>query len=254
MIWQKKLGYIVPASNAVVEFEVARMLPEGVSAHFTRAPHLPSRAERLKAMVESLPAMARDLSYSAIDSLCFACTTGSFSDPTFEPRALAAARSIPGLPVTTSATALVTALNTLGADRLTVVTPYPDDYNALLGQFLTRRGLRILRMASLYSEEAETISPEVTATFVRENFELASNGILVSCTKLRTLEVIADLERMLGVPVVSSISASHWHTMRLAGVTADFPAGGRLFEHQLAPASASEADATNRSKELHQSA
>jgi len=59
--------------------------------------------------------------------------------------------------------------------------------------------------------------------------------VVISCTKLRTLEIIAPLERELQMPVVSSISACHWHTMRLAGLHEDIVAGGQLFQLEPSP-------------------
>ena len=57
-----------------------------------------------------------------------------------------------------------------------------------------------------------------------------SDGVFISCTNLRSVGAIADLERDLGIPVVSAIQASFWDALRLAGVRASKPGFGRLFD------------------------
>ncbi|MCK8462674.1 hypothetical protein MUY35_02290 [Aliiroseovarius sp. S1339] len=59
------------------------------------------------------------------------------------------------------------------------------------------------------------------------------DGAFVSCTSLRTLQVIVGAEAEIGKPVNSSNQALAWHMMRLAGL-ADGPANaGHLFETDI---------------------
>ena len=61
--------------------------------------------------------------------------------------------------------------------------------------------------------------------------------MFLSCTNVRTLEVIEPLERELGRPVVTSNQAGLWHALRLVGVDAAIPGYGRLLTLRLADAS-----------------
>ena len=55
------------------------------------------------------------------------------------------------------------------------------------------------------------------------------DGIFLSCTNLRTLDLIMPLEKSIGLPVISSNLALAWHLGKLTG-TADAMVGpGRLF-------------------------
>lgn len=56
------------------------------------------------------------------------------------------------------------------------------------------------------------------------------DAVFVSCTSLRVLDVIPDLEAELDLPVVSSNTALLWHGLRLAGIDDPVPVGGRLFQ------------------------
>ena len=58
-------------------------------------------------------------------------------------------------------------------------------------------------------------------------------ALFLSCTNLRSLEVIREVEEILGMPVTSSNHAMAWHTLRLAGVDDSIEGAGRLFQHPL---------------------
>ena len=55
------------------------------------------------------------------------------------------------------------------------------------------------------------------------------DGVFVSCTSLRTLDILSHAEGMLGKPVVSSNQALAWHMMRLSGIKHQPDGFGRLF-------------------------
>ena len=152
--WISRIGLIVPASNGVVEYEIARMLPQGMSAHFARAPHIAERKARLAAMIESIPQLARDLVAADVSTICFACTTGSFSQAGYAERALDAIRQAGCDRPSTTTTAVLAAATALRIKRLTIISPYPDEYNTLLRGYFEARGLAVTRVSSLYSEDA----------------------------------------------------------------------------------------------------
>ena len=58
--------------------------------------------------------------------------------------------------------------------------------------------------------------------------------MFVSCTSLRILKAVEEIEHEVGVPVVSSNMALFWHLLRLAGVNDELERFGRLFTRQLA--------------------
>ena len=55
------------------------------------------------------------------------------------------------------------------------------------------------------------------------------DGLFLSCTNLRTLDVIEEMEARLGMPVLSSNQVLAWHLFRLAGSGAGDFAPGRLW-------------------------
>ena len=59
------------------------------------------------------------------------------------------------------------------------------------------------------------------------------DGVFVSCTSLRALQIIPTAESKLGKPVITSNQALAWHMARLAGLSGSVPGGGRLFSTSL---------------------
>jgi len=75
--WTHKLGYVVPSWNTVVEYETTRMLPPGVSAHFSRIEHTDDSPASLRHMTAQFPANVELLSHAKVDAVCYACTGAS---------------------------------------------------------------------------------------------------------------------------------------------------------------------------------
>ncbi|MEM2552944.1 MAG: hypothetical protein QXE02_05435, partial [Sulfolobales archaeon] len=55
-----------------------------------------------------------------------------------------------------------------------------------------------------------------------------AEGLFISCTNLRTFEVIEPLEKDLGIPVVTSNQASLWASLRGLGIRERIDGLGRL--------------------------
>jgi maleate isomerase len=62
----------------------------------------------------------------------------------------------------------------------------------------------------------------------------AVDAVFVSCTSLRLLDAVAEIEAALGKPVTSSNHAMAWHCLRLAGIDDARPGSGVLFDRPAA--------------------
>ena len=67
---------------------------------------------------------------------------------------------------------------------------------------------------------------------MRANAREDAEAYFISCTAVRSLEVIADLERDLGKPVVTSNQAAAWHSLRKLGIKDEIAGYGRLLTLQ----------------------
>lgn len=236
--YRAKLGLIVPPTNTVNEAEWMRMVPVGVSLHTVRMPlHADTHTDAGRAALEADIARAvADLAQARVDAVAYGCTAGSMVTPVEAlPRQIAA---MAGVPAVTTAAAIVAALRSLGAQRLSVATPYHAALDAHERAFLDAAGFAVLSIRGLgigaggpqeYVRIAETPLGDV-ARHAAGSVVPGTQALLISCTDFPTLPLLPGLEGVLGVPIVTSNQATLWAALRAAGVTDRLPWCGRLFE------------------------
>jgi maleate isomerase/arylmalonate decarboxylase len=238
--YRAKLGLITPPTNTVNEAEWREMMPKGVTFHTHRMPlHADTTSEAGKAaLMADLQAAFAMLKPAGVDAIAYACTAGSMINPVDAlPEMLSETMAVAA--VTTSA-AIIRALKTLGIVNLSVATPYAQQLNDHETEFLRENGFTVSRIAGLgigqngpeeYIQIARTPLQDVAA-HVRAAFADGSDALLITCTDFPTLPLIADLERQLGVPVITSNQATFWAMLRTVGIQDRFKHYGRLLaEH-----------------------
>ena len=134
------LGVLTPSSNTRLEPMTARMLASlpGVTAHFSRFRVLDvGLAAAHQFDVEPILAAADLLADAQVDSIVWSGTSGGWRGLAADRELCAAITERTGVPSSTSTLALVAALQRLGATRLGLVTPYPDDmHGAVVSTFI----------------------------------------------------------------------------------------------------------------------
>jgi maleate isomerase len=143
-------------------------------------------------------------------------------------------RSRPGIPFTTPVTGAFAGLRALGAKRVAVLTPYPDDVNEGVKSYVERQGGFDVRVMGSFKELDDRVAARITPESIMNAAETLVakeqvDAFFISCTSLRIAECIARLEERIGVPVTSSNHALAWHCLRLAGIDDSLPQYGRLF-------------------------
>lgn len=232
-----RLGLIALATDYSAEPEyhaVLAALP-GVALYVARIPMAPEvTTATLAAMETEIPRTAALLLPGEdFGAIAYGCS--SATSVLGEARIEALVRQAkPGAAVTNPISAARAALSALGARRIGVLTPYTADVNAQIERAFTGAGFEIAVFGS-FDEPVEArvgrISPDAIAAAARRVAGRArSEALFISCTNLRALGVIEDLEAGLGIPVTSSNHAMIWHTLRLAGVADRLPGLGRLFQ------------------------
>lgn len=228
---------ITPSSNTVVEPLTARIvapLGDAVSLHFTRI-----RVTRIALDDESLEQFddtpmvdaARLLADAGMDVIAWNGTSGSWKGLAADHALVTRLQAETGVPVTTSTLDVLEACRTLGVTACGLATPYLAEIHEAIARTYTAAGLRIAASAHLgvtVNREFADIPPARIAALLRE-VAVPDAGALVSvCTNLAAAAVIDELERETGRPVVDSLAATAWRTLRLAGVRTPVPGFGRL--------------------------
>jgi maleate cis-trans isomerase len=232
-----KIGLVVPPTNTVNEAEWCRMVPEGVTFHTVRMPihSAVHTEEERRALTADISRKVEELAPARVDVVAYACTAGSMVTPPHQLPADVSAAT--GIPVVTTAAAIVDALQSFGARQISIATPYHDALNDHEVAFLRGAGIHVRSIKGLglganapvdYPRIAETPLAAVRAHAMAA-FAPGSDALLISCTDFPTLPLIASLESELGVPVVTSNQATLWAALRAAEISEAMPNLGRLF-------------------------
>lgn len=217
-----KLGFVLLATEQTIEDDMFLLRPEGVGIHFARAA-IPDSIT-----VENLSRHADDLARAAstllpdgsLDVICYACTSGSLVIG--EENVFAELKKgAPNAETTSLITAVMNALNVIGARKIAVATPYLDEINQQEADYMSDRGFEITRIQGLNLKKDSDmirVNPQYLAEFATAVDTTDSDALFISCGALRSVEIIEDLEQKLGKPVICSNQAMMWDVLRRAGI------------------------------------
>lgn len=236
--WKGKIGLLVPDSNCNMEPHAYAMVPQGVTIHSGRL-RLGQAVtpESLKEMAEDIERESAMLATIPVDVILLGCTSGTLIEgPGYDKKIIEriekASRGIPGL---TTSTAVLSALEKLHLKKLAVATPYIKSINDAEIRFLEGNGFKVLTLKSLelinnndFSNQPPYVIYNLAMSAFKEKPEC--DGIFISCTSLRAPEIIEDLERNTGKPVVTSTQASIWAALRKIGIHEPIRGYGQLLE------------------------
>lgn len=164
-------------------------------------------------------------------AVAYGCTSGSYVlGPDGDAAIIEQIKAASGLPATTTSAAVVEALRALGAQSIAVLSPHIDALNARLRAYLEASGFSVAAMVGLnLSCDIEAVKPAETREIVESQVDRPdADAVFISCTGMRTAEVISEMETSLGKPVVTANQATLWRVGRLAGVGMSRPERGRL--------------------------
>jgi maleate cis-trans isomerase len=217
-----RVGLMVPVNNTTMEGELAAWLPAGTSVTrigIPRGAGLLTR-ETMPAYRDAAVALAaQHFSSLTHDILAYGCTAAGFiAGPRGDAELQAELARVTGLPVVTTARAMVVALQAAGARDIAVVTPYQDEVNAQLTDFLADGGIAVKRLASFRAPDVMALG-RITAEQVRGLAAATMGGdcdaLFIGCSQLPTQAVLAGLAAQFARPALSSIQATAWDAERV---------------------------------------
>ena len=243
--WRARIGLIIPSSASTIEPEFYKMVPEGVSVHTSRILLTEMTPENILGMSKHATRAAKELKTAGADILIFGCTAGTFlKGLQYDSKIISNLEKETSIPTITTSTAALEALRICQIKNVTVATPYVDKINATLKTFLEESGFRVIKIQGLGLGERKKVfplseleisnigiqEPYLSYKLVRRIFTNDADGFFISCTNLRTVEIIKMLEDDLGRPVISSNQASLAIALKRLGIKSEVKGFGTLFE------------------------
>ena len=220
-----KIGLMVGSANISVERDFRNAAPDSVSLHGARMTLTGGDADAIRAMDPEIDSCAEHLGSAAVDLIVFGSTAGTLIggpgyDAAVSERISARAGGIATL---ATSTAVLAALAALGLTRVSLVTPYADEVTDLIADFLSAGGHDVVSRAGRGLGSTLAFGDDPLATiidFVNANVSDNADGVFLSCTNWRAMDVAQALEDALGKPVVTSNQATVWAALGRLGLTA----------------------------------
>ena len=239
MVIRKRIGVLVPSTNTTCEGDFQLVAPRDVTVHGHRLWLTNDHAdeESLEKMNGEIEAGARYLATANVDVIAYGCTTGSFyKGADSDKEVVELIQRAAGVPVAVTSPSVVEALRSFGANKISVATPYPAWNNEKLRAYFEGQGFEVLNVesepwaAQAGNQGINDQDPEVIVEFAPRACLPEADALLCSCTAWRSLEVVEELERRTGKPVVTSNQATIWSSFQLAGIDQPMPGFGSLLE------------------------
>ena len=233
---QGRIGLIVLQSDETMEAELRQVLPDADVGVFVSRIASASEVshDSLAAMEADLPRAAGLLPKSvAFDVVGYGCTSAS---------SVIGAKRVAQLigqgcetrHVSNPVSALVKACSVLGISKLALLTPYAEEVSESLRATLSENGIDTPVFGS-FNETVETKVARIDPDAIRDaatklGKDRGAEAVFMSCTNLRTLNILQSVEAACDKPALSSNQTFFWHMLGLAGTRAK-RRDGMLWDH-----------------------
>lgn len=235
-----RFGVLVPFTNTNLEPDMAMMRPDGVSLHFVRLggydqDEIPDAEQMHGLGAAELDEPLRLLQGVRPDVILYGCTSATLTHgPDFDRRLAEQIRQESGAETVTAAGALTHALNTLGAKRIGFASPYVAGINDMAIRFLAETGIDTVARSEvdgvLDNYGQGNLEPQAVFDLGLAADHPEADAIVLSCTDMRSVEIIDRLERAVGKPVVTSNQAMMFQAMQLVGINDPLKDYGQLLD------------------------
>jgi maleate isomerase len=221
-----RIGMIIPSVNSMTEPQFNRFAPPGLAVNVARARVAGEWKRPLDVMADEIATSAKLLSDVEPNLIVFHCTDTSMTQgPLGEGRILDIVKDATGIEALATSRLVLEALQALGLKKLVLLSPYRS--NRAVIDYLKATGFTVVHDVALglKSIEFANVTPREWTELARQHDRPEADGIFLSCTNTTQIEAIADIERVLGKPVVNSNQAVLWGCVkRLKSALAPLPA------------------------------
>lgn len=237
-----RVGLIVPSSNVTVETEMPRILARAPGTEFTfHSSRMRMKAvspEQIRAMNAQRERCVMELGDAGVDVMLYACLVAIMSTGLGAHRdaemGVAEQLSLGGseAKVLSSAGALISGLQALGARRIALVTPYMRPLAQQVVDYIEAEGFEVADWRALEVADNAEVGriPGERVMAAARSLDLAGVDVLVisACVQMPSLDLVQTAEDEFGIPVISAATAGAYSILRTIGASVDIPGAGSL--------------------------
>lgn len=240
--WRKRIGFISPSVLEVIPYDFYRLAPEGIGLVGVTCNIEGWADDQYESALGVVDRLATYLASRQVDFIIHSGAPLVVSrGKGFDLELIERIRSLTGKPATTTIRAAIDALGHLGIKRLVLASPFPEELNGKMAEFLEAYGFSVLHTATLNVKfkELQNVSPAAIHRFALEAIRSApeADGLYMPCPQWPVADVVESIERDLKKPVVASDPADFWSAFRALGVRDQIAGYGKLLASLAADAS-----------------
>lgn len=218
-----RIGLIVPSSNTVLEVDFYQNLPEDVTLHTARMYLYDTTVEGEEEMLDvHFPKALYDLATVEPDVIVFGCTSaGALRGNVYDDQLCQTIERVGKCDSISVIKSVRMEVVRRGLDRLLVVTPYIDSLNERIKASLEDQGTEVTAIYGLgidHNHSIGMVDPEEIIDFTLSKYDLHKediDGIFLSCTNFRAMQVRKAIEDKTGIPVITSNQAAFDATLAM---------------------------------------
>lgn len=235
-----RIGVLVPFTNVNLEPDFELMRPPGCTLHFHRmggydVDEIPGSDQMTGLGAADISEDLRLISGVRPDVVLYGCTSATLSHgPAFDRKLAEKIAAGSGAISLTAAGSLIAALQSLGVRKVGFSSPYLGEINAQATAFLVANDIEVVKCADIGRELGNygqgELTPEQVYNLALQADHPEAEAIVLSCTDMRSVEAVRDIEATLNKPVVTSNQAMMFCLMRALKLDRHDAVPGRLFD------------------------
>lgn len=226
--WRGEVGMLVPVPGMLREYEAAA--PQGIKFEKAILGLTEATPEALTEMANQIEIEARKLNLAyKCDLICLACTAGSFiGGAGYDQKLIERIERVSGSPATTTTTCVLELLEDIGIKKMVLVGPYIDLIFGAEVKFFEDNGIETLYvkgtglgLVTLEEFRAFQMDPYSCYKLVKDGAKAdpSADCVFLTCMASPLLGVADILEREIGMPVISSLSATLYGILKKLGIS-----------------------------------
>ena len=229
-----RIGVVTLSTDFTIEQDyrkICHLLP--VDIFVNRIPFInPLNHENYLKMADHISEVSGEiLPGEKIDVIAYGCTSGTIAIGE-ERIKNEVNKSKPDALVTTPITAALKAFRKLNLNKIAVLTPYPKNVNSTVFNYLIQNNIDIDSFHSFnlnYDSEIAQVDSDNLLDHIAKIDLQKVDGLFVSCTALKIVDILDQVEKKFNTIVISSNQAIIWDSLKLVNIHADIQGYGKLF-------------------------
>jgi maleate cis-trans isomerase len=231
--WRNRIGYIAPTVMEVVPYEFYKFAPDGIGLVGVTCNIDDWTAEYFEQALAQVTTAAAYLGSRAVDfiihgggPLVVARGKG------FEETIVSDIEKASGVRATTGMRAAMESLRHIGAQRITMASPYPERHNRAMADYLGAHGFEVVHAEGLDVpfKRLQGVAPTDIEIFIEGVLgrSPACDALYLPCPQWQAAQTVNALEQHIGIPVIAYSHASFFTAFKTLGIAAPIEGHGRL--------------------------